>query len=348
MIRRRAVYIAVSLALSVLLIGLLVSRIDAAELGRTLTRIFVPGLLAYMAIALLGAVLRAWRYKLFLSPRPVRRRDILMATFVRNSFVDLLPARLGSLSLIYVLNKRLGFPFEAATSAFVAAFVYDFLTLAPFVVGAALVVGLGTTAVSSPALLAVAGAFFVIWVLILARLTWFFKLAVRIYEKGLRLFRLEAKKWAAVSKEKLGATAESLALIQEKRLALPFFVLSLGIRACKYVSIYFLLFALMRSLGFGFPDLSFWKLILGITGAELTSVLPVKGLAGFGTWESAWALTFGLMNIDQRFAVLSGLGVHLVTNIFEYSLGIGSLLILAMPFLRQQRSSPSSADPRLP
>ncbi|HEX2695520.1 MAG TPA: lysylphosphatidylglycerol synthase transmembrane domain-containing protein [Acidobacteriota bacterium] len=336
MTKRKAVYIAVSLALSILLIGLLVSRIDAAELGRTLARIFIPGLLAYMAIALFGAVLRAWRYRLFLSPRPVRWHDILMATFVRNSFVDLLPARLGSLSLIYVLNKRLGFPFEAATSAFVASFVYDFLTLAPFVVGAALVVGLGTTAISSPALLAVAGTFFVIWVLVLVKLTWFFTLAVRIYNKGLRLFRLEAKKWAAVSKEKLGATAESLAVIQEKRLALPFFVLSLGIRACKYVSIYFLLFALMRSLGFGFPELSFWKLILGITGAELTSALPVKGLAGFGTWESAWALTFGLMNIDQRFAVLSGLGVHLVTNIFEYSLGIGSLIVLAMPFLRRK------------
>jgi len=47
------------------------------------------------------------------------------------------------------------------------------------------------------------------------------------------------------------------------------------------------------------------------------------------------------MNIDQRFAVLSGLGVHLVTNIFEYSLGIGSLIVLAMPFLRQK------ANPRL-
>ena len=336
MTKRRFVYIAVSLALSILLIGLLLSRIDAAELGRTLTRIHVPGLLAYMAIALLGAGLRAWRYRLFLSPQPVRRRDILMATFIRNSFVDLLPARLGSLSLIYVLNRRLGLPFEAATSVFVASFVYDFLTLAPFVVGAALAVGLGSTAISSPALLAVAGAFFVIWILILARLAWFFRLAVRLYEKGLKLLRLETKKWAAASKEKLGATAGSLALIQEKRLALPFFVLSLGIRACKYVSIYFLLFALMRSLGFGFPELSFWKLILGITGAELTSALPIKGLAGFGTWESAWALTFGLMNIDQRFAVLSGLGVHLVTNIFEYSLGIGSLFLLALPFLRRK------------
>lgn len=333
---RKAAYIAVSLALSVLLIGLLLSRIDAAELGQVLARIFIPGLLTYMAVALLGAALRAWRYRLFLAPQKVRWPDILMATFIRNSFVDLLPARLGSLSLIYVLNRRLGLPFEAATSTFVAAFVYDFLTLSPFVVGAALVVGLGTSAISSPALLAVAGAFFALWIVILLRLPWFFRLAVRLYAALLRLTKRDARKWAVVSRDKLSATAESLDLIQEKRLALPFFLLSLGIRACKYVSIYFLLFALMRSLGYGFAELSFWKLILGITGAELTSALPVKGLAGFGTWESAWALAFGLMGIDQRFAVLSGLGIHLVTNIFEYSLGIGSLFILAVPFLKNR------------
>jgi len=83
-------------------------------------------------------------------------------------------------------------------------------------------------------------------------------------------------------------------------------------------------------------ELRFWKLILGINGAELTSVLPIKGLAGFGTWESAWALTMGMMGFEERIAILSGLGVHLVTNLFEYALGIGSLFILALPLLRNK------------
>jgi hypothetical protein len=335
--KRKGVYIVISAALSLILLGLLFSRVRAGDLVQILTLIFIPGLLAYMGIALLGAVLRAWRYKLFLSPHPVRRPDILMATFIRNSFVDLLPAKLGSLSFIYVLNKRLSFAFETATSAFVASFVYDFLSLSPFVVGAVLVVGIGTTAVSTPALLIIAGIFFAAWVAILLEIAWFFRLAVRIYARALRLLKWEDRKWAGVSLDKLGATAGSLDAIRKRRLALPFFFLSLAIRGCKYVSIYFLLFALMKSQGFSFADLSLWKLILGITGAELTTALPIKGLAGFGTWESAWALTFGLMAIDQKFAILSGLGVHLVTNIFEYALGIGSLLILAAPFLRRGR-----------
>jgi glycosyltransferase 2 family protein len=339
--KRKGVYIVISAVLSILLLALLFSRIEAGDLLRALADIFVPGLLAYMAIALAGAFLRAWRYKLFLSPDPVRWTDILMATFVRNSFVDLLPAKLGALSLIYVLNKRLGFAFERATSTFVAAFVFDFLTISPFVVTAVLVAGLGGTSVPGPALLAFAGVFFAVCVFILAELTRFFRLAVRIYRWALRSLHLATRKWAMVSVEKLDATAESLAVIQKRRLAVPVFLLSLAIRACKYVSIYFLLFAIMESRGFGFSDLGVWKLILGITGAELTSALPIKGLAGFGTWESAWTLAFGLMAIDQKFAILSGLGVHLVTNIFEYALGIGSLMILAAPLIRRTKSSPA-------
>jgi glycosyltransferase 2 family protein len=84
-----------------------------------------------------------------------------------------------------------------------------------------------------------------------------------------------------------------------------------------------------------FAEFGFFKLILGVTGAELTSVLPVKGLAGFGTWEAAWALTFSLMGIDEGLAIISGLGVHLLTNVFEYSLGIASLIILLFPWLRR-------------
>jgi hypothetical protein len=98
-----------------------------------------------------------------------------------------------------------------------------------------------------------------------------------------------------------------------------------------------LLFSLLRSHGFSIKNLSIWKTILGITGAELTSALPIKGIAGFGTWESAWALTFRMMNFDQEIAIISGIGVHLLTNLFEYTLGIVAILILVIPLLIRKR-----------
>jgi hypothetical protein len=164
----------------------------------------------------------------------------------------------------------------------------------------------------------------------------------------IRKFRFENKKWAKVTVEKFRATITSLREARKRRIDLPLFFLSFLIRLGKYVSIYFLLFALLRSHGYSLSTFSFWKLILGITGAELTSILPVKGLAGFGTWESAWALTFSLMSFDQNLAIISGIGVHLITNLLEYSLGIGSLLILALPFFKHKNQAACEAAHFLP
>jgi hypothetical protein len=81
-------------------------------------------------------------------------------------------------------------------------------------------------------------------------------------------------------------------------------------------------------------------MILGVTAAEMTALLPIRGLAGFGTWESAWALAFGLMALSPELAVVSGLGLHLLTNLWEYGLGLLGILALEIPILRRRRAPP--------
>ena len=335
--KKRLVYIALSAVVSFVLLWLLFSQIRTEDIIATLSRIYIPALLAYMAVALLGAWLRAWRYKWLLRPQPISWGNILLVTFIRNSLIDLLPARIGSLSFIYVLNKRLGYAFEAATSTFVVAFILDFLTLTPFLVAAILAVGLGSDLISGPALLAVSLAFFGLIFLALWKIVPLARFLLAAYRRILRLLSVQGKKSARLSLEKFELTIQGLSLIRQRRMFFPVFLLSLLIRLAKYGSVYFLFFGVLRSHGFSLANLSFWVFILGISGAELTSALPVKGLAGFGTWESAWALTFRLMRFDARLAILSGIGVHLLTNIFEYALGIGSILVLAFPYIRRKR-----------
>lgn len=335
--RNRLVYIALSVLVSVVLLWILLSRIETQDIIETFSRIYVPAILIYITVALAGAWLRAWRYKLLLFPQKITWGNILLVTFIRNSLIDLLPARIGSLSYIYVLNRRLNFPFETATSTFVVSFVLDFLTLSPFLVVAIIAVGLGTTAVSTFTLLWVAGLFFLLVFLFLWQIRPVSVVLFRIFERLVEILRLENRRGTKLAKEKFKLTIDSLSLIQKRKIYTPIFFLSLGIRLAKYVSVYALFFGLLRSHGYSFQELSFWTFILGLSGAELTSALPIKGLAGFGTWESAWALTFRLMNFDPGLAIISGIGVHLLTNIFEYSLGIASIVILAWPYLGKKR-----------
>ncbi|MBM3285046.1 MAG: flippase-like domain-containing protein [Candidatus Aminicenantes bacterium] len=337
MLKNKVVYVALSAAVSAVLLWLLFSQIETQDVLETFSRIYVPAAIVYMIVALAGAWLRAWRYKLLLLPQKITWGHILLVTFIRNSLIDLLPARIGSLSYIYVLNRRLEFPFEAAASTFVVCFLLDFLTLSPFLVVAVVAVGIGATTVSASALLWVALLFFLIVFLVFWQIRPVASLGVRLLERLAALLKVEDRRGVRLAVEKLRLTIDSLALIQKRKIYLPIFVLSLFIRLAKYVSVFSLFFGLLRSHGYSLGELSFWTFILGISGAELTSALPVKGLAGFGTWESAWALTFRLLRFDPALAIVSGIGVHLLTNVFEYSLGIASILILAWPFLRKRK-----------
>jgi len=337
MSKKRILSLILSILLSIFLAGLLLSRITSDDLIQTFSNIFYPALFAFLGISLFVSVLRALRYKWLLYPSPISFGNILLVTFIRNLFVDLFPARIGSLSYVYVLNKRLKYPFEQAASTFVVAFVFDFLTLSPFLIISMLIVGLGTTSVSNLTILLMASVFLLLVFLVLHQIIPLSNIFLRIYTYLLKSFRLEKKPWAETSKNKINLTIDGLRHIKNRKIQWPLFLLSLLIRAAKYGSLYFLLLSLIRNYGFSIANLSFWKTILGITGAEMTGALPIKGIAGFGTWESGWALTFQLMDFEQKIAILSGIGVHLVSNLFEYSLGILSILILTVPFLNRKR-----------
>ena len=337
MLKNRLVYIILSAFVSVGLLWLLLSQVKTEDVIQTLYRVFIPALLIYAAVALVAAWLRAWRYKWLLRPQVISWPNMFLVTFIRNSLIDLLPARLGSLSYIYVLNKRLGFPFEAATSSFVLAFVLDFLTLSPFLVVSVIALGLGANALSTPTILILAAFFFLLVFLVYWKLLPVARFFLAVLRHILRFGRIEEKAAARTVVNKFELTIQTLDSMQGRGKAIPIFVLSFLIRLAKYISVFALYFGLLRSHGFSLGDLSFWTFILGLSGAELSSALPIKGLAGFGTWESAWALTFRLMDFDPRLAVISGIGVHLLSNAFEYSLGIGSILILAWPYLRRKR-----------
>jgi hypothetical protein len=335
--KNKAVYIGLSAAVSLGLLWLLSSEVKAEDVITTITRIYWPAVLVYAAVALAAAGLRAWRYKCLLAPQPIGWGNILLVTFIRNSLIDLLPARLGALSYVYVLNRRLGFSFEAAASTFVVASVLDTLTLSPFLILAGLAVGLGAGAISVPVLLGVAAGFFAAVLLVLWKIVPLGRFLLALFENLGEAAGIGRRRSFVVASEKFRLTVDALACIQARKIMLPLFGQSLVIRLGKYISVFSLFYGLLRSHGFSLARLSFAKFILGISGAELTSAFPIKGLAGFGTWESAWTLTFRLMSFDPKLAVVSGIGVHLLTNVFEYSLGAAAVLILAMPYLQKSR-----------
>ncbi|GJM23154.1 MAG: hypothetical protein DHS20C15_30690 [Planctomycetota bacterium] len=89
----------------------------------------------------------------------------------------------------------------------------------------------------------------------------------------------------------------------------------IAIGAALTLPIWLLIFAFYALLGVGLglpDDVDFFQATFGSGLAMLSNLLPINGLAGFGTQETGWVLGFGLLGVDQDLATRTGLGVHLV------------------------------------
>lgn len=331
----------VSLVLSVGLVGYLLSRIHLADLVHTLTGIHLPSLAAYAVLALLATGLRAGRYRVLIGAQRIGFGAIVLVTLIRNLFVDLLPGGLGSLSYIYLLVRRFGLPLEIGTSTFVLAAVFDALALSPLLLLAIFTVGLGQTVLSGAQFAVAALALLVVLVLLLVYMIPILRAGLAIAIRLLDALGIRDRWRLPYLVEKVRLTVATVEEIQRRRIYGTVFIVSFLLRLAKYGSLYFLLHALLANQGFPLAALSFWKVLLGIAAAELSANLPVQGIAGLGTWETAFALAFRLMGYEERIAIVSGFGLHLITQLFEYGLGALAILIVAWP----SRRTPSGQDP---
>ena len=91
----------------------------------------------------------------------------------------------------------------------------------------------------------------------------------------------------------------------------------------------------------GISGLSFHTALLGIVGADLSSVLPIHGVAGSGTFEAAFILAAeinGINNLQSSFPQLLEASVQLhvfllgsAASIYAMSLLLASLMPLINP-----------------
>ena len=302
-----------SLALSVALCFLLLRQVDLRELADWLVRVDRRYYAGYVALAVAGLLARSWRYQMLIG-RWVGFAPIVLVTAARNFLVDLLPARIGSLSYVYLLTRRFGVPLEPVLSSFVLTFLYDLLAMT-LLVGLALALQLGRfesgIALGFVATLLAGGVLTAfLWLERVLRLV-----AARLGTSGrgaALALRLEA---AAREVSRSGGPAKVSALVG----------LSVVIRLLKFAAYWSLLLGVVAEHDLGARNLPFWTVFLGIAGAELSATLPIHGIAGFGTYETAWKLGFERLGVSPRVAILSGFATHLLSQLYDYTVGLVAL-----------------------
>jgi hypothetical protein len=333
-VRRFGVSLAISAALVALLFRV-ASRAAAAAggagLAETLRTVELPLVGVYLLFQVAVVLLRAMRYRLLLlgggEPQIPGLIPFSLVTAARNMFVDLLPARVGELSYVALLNRRYGVSVRSGLSSLGLAMVLDFAALLALLVLLFSVPRSGSG--TRGGLLVSAG----ILVILVAALAWVLFSGVRSASRLARRLPVPLRDLRLVKRvgDFLGTVADDIDAIRASGVLPRSLLLSLCVRACKYAGLYALFLAVTRSSFGQLARAPVREVVAALIAAEGAASLPVPSFMSFGTYESGGLAAFAGFGFPAAQVVSALLALHLVSQAIDYGLGglglIGVMLL---------------------
>lgn len=315
---------AAPLAITLLILLFFFRDASPADIISAISRLPLLNLGLFAILTLCAVALRAWKYYILLEGK-ASFGDVLLITLIRNCAVDFLPAQSAALALYSWLARRQGVSGTEAATSFVVSAFYDTLALSIMLGGVVFFLP------SPQSRIILAGAVLLLFLFSIIMLLWGRPLifALLRHRRLRRLHKVE---------KILPLIARYLRNHQRNGERWGLLSLSLAIRICKYVFV-FILFAGLAQTDIGpqhFPTFCF-----GLAGAELSSLSPVQGLAGFGTWELAFSTAFTSLNLPISDIRETGFAIHIITQTWEYLAGGVSFLYLTW---RRRKTRISAAE----
>ncbi|MCI5212003.1 MAG: hypothetical protein D3910_25210, partial [Candidatus Electrothrix sp. ATG2] len=251
---------------------------------------------------------------------------LFMVTMSRNMFTDMLPARLGELSYVAMLNLGFKVKADACLSSLAVSFVFDLIALALL-----LLAMIGYQLFSSGVELWLIATVVILLALCGLLLLFLFPALHRVSQGVSRKFSASADKkgrWKKVIKL-LSDTSIALQKTAQRGIIGQVLVLSLGVRMSKYVGLY-LLFCGVASGSFIDICNDPVDVIIALISAEAGAGLPVPTFMSFGTYEAGGTLALVALGADKAGSVIVMLALHIWSQIIDYAFGIGATIFFVL------------------
>jgi len=308
----------VAILITIALLAILLSQVSVADVVTTLTSINPLYLVAGFLLYACSYFFRALRFRILLNGE-VGMRDLFNIVCVHNVMNNLLPARTGELSYVYLLKRLHARPVGEGIATLVVARVFDSIVI---------IFLLLTTGFFVQGIPAVANDF--LWIIFLLLLVFmillivlvpFGRRAMQVIEKLLNYCRLTTTKLGDYVLRKGYEVVDSFERIDVWKRSIPTFIISVSTGLVNFGALYLILLGMDISL-------PIQNLIFGAAFILLASVLPIHGIAGFGTTEAIWTLVYIPLGMTLNDAIISGFGYHIIILLFTLTLGLsGSLTI---------------------
>ena len=245
---------------------------------------------------------------------------LLLVTFVRGACADMLPARLGELSYVAMLNRGCAVPAADCLSSLSIGLLFDFLALLAVLAVAIPAAAQGMSLLGSLVMLA---ALCVVGValLFLALPT----MAAWRWERWAP-FRRGPLAWALRLARDL---ADAVTKVRRGRVAGRVLALSLGVRAAKYAGLYALFVAVTRPLWPALSHAPIPAVLVALIAAEGAASLPVPTFLSFGTYEAGGLAALVALGFPPGDSLVAMVTMHVLSQIIDYSLGGLAFLVFS-------------------
>ncbi|XOF32905.1 MAG: lysylphosphatidylglycerol synthase domain-containing protein [Candidatus Electrothrix sp. YB6] len=358
---RSSLNILLSIGVSLLLLAFLLNGFNTSaepairpKLVTVLSHTSWAAIGLYMLAGLTQTFLRTVRYRILLKnavddPRKLPGLfHLFIVTMSRNMFVDMLPARLGELSYVAMLNRGFRVGADACLSSLVISFVFDLLALALMLAGLIafqlLSADVQLWLISTVLLLFLAsGCALILLFPVLEKLSSRLRVAEgdtadaefsgRAAELKQRLFKLIRDTSASLQQTaKGGITGQVLAL-------------SVGVRIAKYTGLYLLFSGVVAS---SFPDITreVAEVVTALVSAEAAAGLPVPAFMSFGTYEAGGTLALVALGVGKATSAVVMLALHIWSQAVDYTFGIGASIVFILSVFGRQGAAQRAAGKR--
>ena len=301
-----------SIIIAVILVAILLTQINLGDITTALTSIDPIYIIIGFIFYLCSYIFRALRFYILLN-KQISVKDLFSIVCLHNMMNNILPAKMGELSYIYLVNKIHTKSTGEGIATLMVARVFDLITVSLlFLVAAISVKNLTLTTYNA---LAIFGVFLALVVLILLNLVYFGAKFMNTARKIIPRIGIGHNKVISYLLVKGDETVLSLEVIKSKRLIGWTWILSMLV----WASLYIVNYALINAMGI---KASFESIMFASTFPVFTTILPIHALGGFGTIESGWTIGFMAIGIPKEIAITLGFSLHILTYMYFIILGL--------------------------
>ena len=301
-------------------------------------------LLVYGVLYLVQLGLRAQRYRILISAAGEQNVPnffhMSLVTGVRNMFVDMLPARVGELSYVAMLNRGYRISADVCLSSLTVAIAFDFIALLIVVLGLfakQLFIG-GVEGWMLSALLSATVITFIALVGLFVIAPWFVRAFMDSSSPSIQKSKILNSIFDLANKFSIA--------IQETRRSgrlISVLFLSVAIRVLKYAGFYLLFKAVVVPSFQVLASLPMPQVMSALIGGEIAASLPVPAFMSFGVYEAGGTAVLTAFGVDKLQSLVAMLSVHIWSQLFDYIFG-GICLLVFVWLFRSARSGSGESD----